>query len=107
MVDTLINQVEELQNKSTEIKTEHNSRGAGRKEFQDHITVQNIFKAYANGESLQSIANKLNESDIKTKAGGKWAKSSVRFILLNHSYVDKNVIDEETFSNITEQMKMK
>jgi phage shock protein A len=104
-IELLRKEMDSLKQTSTEIKTERNSRGAGRKEFQDYRTVKNIFKSYTNGESLQSIANKLNESDIKTKAGGKWAKSSVRFILLNHSYVEKEVIDEKTFELITELMK--
>ncbi len=106
-VDMLITKIEELEKNSSEIKTEHNSRGAGRKEFQDYETVKNIFNLYADGESLQGIANKLNESNIKTRVGGAWAKSSVRFILLNKSYVEKGIIDEEMFSNITERMKRK
>jgi|GEM_PF-2592026 len=89
------------------IKAEHNSRGAGRKEFQDYETVMHIFNLYANGESLQGVANKLNEYDIKTRAGGTWAKSSVRFILLNKSYVEKGIIDKDTFSNVAKRMKSK
>lgn len=89
------------------IKAEHNSRGAGRKEFQDYETVKNIFHLCSNGESLQGIANKLNEANIKTKAGGKWSKSSVRFILLNKSYVKKGIIDESVFKLINERRKAK
>lgn len=86
------------------IKAEHNSRRAGRKEFQDYETVKKIFNLYANGKSLQVIANELNDKNIKTKVGGTWSKSSVRFILLNKSYVDKKIVDKETFSLITERM---
>ena len=103
-VDVLIDKIKEV---SSEIKIEHNSRGAGRKEFQDYETVQHIFNLYANGESLQGVANKLNEYDIKTRAGGTWSKSSVRFILLNKSYVEKGIIDKDTFINVTERMKSK
>lgn len=92
-------------NESTVIKAEHNSRGAGRKEFQDYDTVKKIYKSYSEGKSLQNIADALNEANIKTKKGGSWAKSSVRFILMNSVYVEKDIIDKEMFSKITERMK--
>lgn len=92
-------------NESTVIKAEHNSRGAGRKEFQDYDTVKKIYKSYSEGKSLQNIADALNEANIKTKKGGSWAKSSVRFILMNSVYVEKDIIDKEMFSRITERMK--
>ncbi|WP_196008055.1 recombinase family protein [Clostridium tyrobutyricum] len=94
-------------NKSTVINSEHNSRGAGRKEFQDYDTVKTIYKSYSEGKSLQNIADALNKANIKTKKGGSWAKSSIRFILLNNVYVEKRIIDEEMFNLITERMKRK
>jgi hypothetical protein len=102
-IDYLIDKIQE--NSSSEIKTEHNSRGAGRKEFQDYATVKRIYDLYKSSESLQDIANILNKEYVKTKSGGTWSKSSVRFILLNHTYVTKGVIDEETFNLISERMK--
>lgn len=87
------------------IRAEHNSRGAGRKEFQDYDTVKRIYDLYKNSESLQDIANILNKENIRTKSGGTWSKSSVRFILLNHTYVTKGVIDEEMFNLIGKYMK--
>ncbi len=96
-----------LKQNRSEIKAEHNSRGAGRKEFQDYKTVQHIFDLYTNGDSLQEIANKLNDLNIKTRIGGTWAKSSVRFILLNKAYLEKGIIDEKTFSLISERMRRK
>lgn len=104
-VDTLINQLRASETERSESKTEYNDRGAGRKEFQNYDVVRKIYSLYVNGESLQGVANRLNEADIRTKTGGSWAKSSVRFILLNHSYVEKGIIDKITFNKVTERMK--
>ena len=53
---------------------------------------------YAQGKNYQEIADKLNSEEIPTKAGGAWAKSSVRFILYNESYVKKGVLTEKEYN---------
>jgi len=106
---------EQLQNKildfdnqaSSVINTELNinHKRAGRKQYQDINIILRIFSFYSEGLSLQNIADRLNEEGIPTKAGGTWAKSSIRFILLNESYLQKGIIDKASFSLITERMK--
>ncbi|MCH4201092.1 recombinase family protein, partial [Clostridium tyrobutyricum] len=70
-------------------------------------TVKTIYKSYSEGKSLQNIADALNKANIKTKKGGSWAKSSIRFILLNNIYVEKGIINKDAFSNIAERMRRK
>ncbi|AND86345.1 hypothetical protein GTH52_15255 (plasmid) [Clostridium tyrobutyricum] len=81
-------------------QTIKNSRGAGRKAFDSSDVIKRIYELYIQGNSLKEIANTLNGSEIKTKRGGTWSKSSVRFILLNYKNVENEFIDEDTY-NIT------
>lgn len=87
--------------------SKRNPRGAGRKEYLDTETIQYIYSMYLSGKSLQLIADTLNDEGIATKAGGKWAKSSVRFILLNDTYVKKGIVDINTYNMMVERMKRK
>lgn len=89
-------------NKSTQ-KT-HNERNAGRKPFSDFKIVKKIFKMYFNGFSLQKIADKFNKDNIKTPAGGTWSKSSIRFILINPMYIEKGVISDELFRDVSKRL---
>jgi chromosome segregation ATPase len=104
-VELLIKQNKANQKKISEMKTEDNSTGAGEKELQDYDTVKRIFNLFSNGENLQSIANSLNEGKVKISNGGTWTKASVRFILLNHTYVEKGVINERMFGFIAKHVK--
>jgi transcriptional regulator of heat shock response len=104
-VQLLIKQNKANEKKNSEMKTEDNSTGAGENEFQDYDTVKRIFNLFSNGENLQSIANSLNEGNVKIRNGGKWTKDLVRFILLNHTYVEKGVINEKMFGFITKHVK--
>ena len=94
--------VVELENKlaGLQIQTQknHNERGAGRKQYDDKDTIRRIFCLYARGKSYQQIADKLNCEEVPTKAGGTWAKSSVRFILYNESYVEKGVLSQKEYN---------
>jgi hypothetical protein len=100
LYDNLRIRYDELKN-STVINnsTIKNSRGAGRKAFDNIDIIKRIYELYMQGNSLKEIADILNSSEIKTKRGGNWSKSSVRFILLNHKNVDNNFIDEELFNS--------
>ncbi|MBV4438447.1 recombinase family protein [Clostridium tyrobutyricum] len=80
-------------------QTIKNSRGAGRKAFDNVNIIKRIYELYIQGNSLKEIADILNVSEIKTKRGGNWSKSSVRFILLNHKNVENEFIDEDTYNN--------
>jgi len=76
----------------------HNERGAGRKQYSDKDVIRRIFYLYARGKNYQQIADKLNCEKVPTKAGGTWAKSSVRFILYNESYIEKGVLSEKEYN---------
>ena len=92
----------ELENKIAELQMQtckkHNEREAGRKHFNDKDTIRRIFRLYAQGKSFQQIADKLNGDKVPTKAGGTWAKSSVRFIFNNISYVETGVLSEKEYN---------
>ena len=92
----------ELENKITELQMQtckkRNERKAGRKQFQDIDMIRRIFRMYAQGKSLQQIADRLNSEEVPTKAGGAWAKSSVRFILNNESYVEMGVLSDKEYN---------
>lgn len=92
----------ELENKIAELQMQacrnHNERKAGRKEYQDKEIIRRIYRMYAQGKNYQEIADKLNSEEVPTKAGGTWAKSSVRFILYNESYVRKGVLTEKEYN---------
>lgn len=95
----LLDRVEELQEelRCAEIK-KLNERNAGRKAYSNEKVIQKIYNPYLEGCSLQDVANELNRSGIKTKRSKEWAKSSVRFILLNTKNVSNGFIDEDIFS---------
>ena len=106
--EQLQNKILDLENQASsviDIELNNTSKKAGRKEYQDINIILRIFSFYAEGLSLQNIADRLNKEGILTKAGGTWAKSSIRFILLNESYLEKGIIDKASFSLITERMK--
>ena len=48
--------------------------------------VQRIFQLRDEGESLRSIANRLNNDDVDTKSGGQWHASTVKYVLDNPKY---------------------
>ena len=49
--------------------------------------VQNIYEFYLSGDSMLFICKKLNNNNIPTKRGGKWASSTIRSILTNPLYI--------------------
>ena len=62
--------------------------------------VRRIFRMRANGETLRSIAETLNNDGVPTKRGGEWHASTVRYILHNDKYdgLMRHVIDGETIT---------
>lgn len=95
LYEDLRNKYDKLRESSSVIK---NARGAGRKAFSDIEVIQSIYRLYLQGNSLKTIADELNSTGSRTKRGGTWSKSSVRFILLNEKNVLSGFIDEDTFS---------
>ncbi|WP_416044950.1 recombinase family protein (plasmid) [Clostridium tyrobutyricum] len=79
-------------------QTIKNSRGAGRKAFNNAGIIKRIYELYIQGNSLKEIADILNGSEIKTKRGGNWSKSSIRFILLNRKNVENEFINEDIYN---------
>lgn len=93
---------EDMKNKYDTLKENSllpkNARGAGRKAFNNVEVIQEIYELYLQGKSLQEVADELNSLEIKTKRGGTWSKSSVRFILLNKGNVSNGFVDKGTFN---------
>jgi len=47
--------------------------------------VKNIIRKHQQGISLRVIANKLNDSGVSTKLGGKWHASTIRQVIKRHA----------------------
>lgn len=80
-------------------------------------TVKKIFEMYANGETVASIINYLNENGKKTKTGKKFNKNSLHRILTNKKYIGTyeyngyevpnaipQLIDNKTFNIVQEKL---
>ena len=93
--------IDELKKENERLK---NSK-AGQKSLNDRDTVTLIYDKYAKGESLAAIADSLNNTGCKTKRGGQWYKSTIKYILQNYEYVSTGLIDEGTFMKIQEELK--
>ena len=50
------------------------------------VTVKIIFEKYLHGLGMGRIVEQLNEKDIPTKKGGRWAKQTISGILKNPLY---------------------
>jgi hypothetical protein len=51
--------------------------------------VRRIFQLRDEGESLRSIAERLNADDVETKSGGEWHASTVKYVPDNPKYGDR------------------
>jgi len=47
--------------------------------------IKNIIRKHQKGISLRDIANKLNDTGVSTKRGGKWHASTVRQVIKRHA----------------------
>ena len=93
--------IDELKKENERLK---NSK-AGQKSLNDRDTVALIYDKYAKGESLAAIADSLNSMGYKTKRGGQWYKSTIKYILQNYEYVSTGLIDEGIFRKVQEELK--
>lgn len=59
-------------------------------------TVARMFEAFAAGESLRGLADRMRESGIPTRRGGKWNPSSIRTMLTNPRYAGRAVYQGKT-----------
>lgn len=50
------------------------------------VVVRDIFAWRQQGETLQHIAERLNQTGVATKRGGKWYPGTVRYLLENPKY---------------------
>ncbi len=51
--------------------------------------VKDIFRLYRDHESVQKVVDRLNESNVSTRRGGRWTVKSVYNILVNPVYIGK------------------
>lgn len=48
--------------------------------------VRDIFKRFAEGESLKGLADRMTAAGVKTRRGGAWSPSTIRTMLMNPRY---------------------
>ena len=58
--------------------------------------VQEIFKAKSDGDSLQRIADNLNNKGVKSSRGGDWTKQAISFVIKNPAYTGNHRINGVT-----------
>ena len=67
-------------------------------------TIKEIFQKYYEGETYEKIVKYLNEKDVHTKRGGKWAKPTIHAILKNPVYCGyshwDNILSEDKHESI-------
>jgi len=80
---------------------------AGQKSFDNVDIIQKIFQSYESGKSLGTIASQLNNNNVKTKRGGKWHKSTVKYILDNKEYVNLGYITKSKYEKIQNLLRSK
>jgi len=81
-------------------------------------TVKEIFRLYLNGDSIQKIANNLNENGVVSERGKAFTKSAIHSILRNDFYVGivrfddikvegkhEPIINKNTFGKIQAKLK--
>lgn len=87
---------------SLEIKK--NERNAGRKAYNNKDVIEVIYYLYLDGRSLQEVTDELNSTEVRTNRGKKWAKSTIRFLLLNSKNVDNGFISQDIFERTVRLM---
>jgi hypothetical protein len=63
-----------------------NGKGELEPDSKTALIVQRISELRDEGESLRSIADRLNADQVPTKSGGEWHASTVRYVLNNPKY---------------------
>jgi hypothetical protein len=53
--------------------------------------VREIFEKIAGGQSITAIRKDLNDRGLRTRSGGEWANSNVRYIALSPTYIGQRV----------------
>lgn len=65
-----------------------------------------IFSDYLSGMGGQSIANKINEMNIRTRQGNLWTSPRIKEILQNEKYIGKMILQKYYRNNHMEKRKM-
>jgi DNA invertase Pin-like site-specific DNA recombinase len=68
--------------------------------------VRMIFSDYLSGMGGQSIANKINEMNIRTRQGNLWTSPRIKEILQNEKYIGKMILQKYYRNNHMEKRKM-
>jgi hypothetical protein len=96
--------IEQLRDENEMLKTKQRKK-SGPQSIDDKDLVKLLYKEYLNGKSLGEISSILNSSDYKTKRGGKWQRSTIKWILNSHEYVGRGYISEEAYQSVQETLK--
>jgi hypothetical protein len=108
-IENQVSEILTLKNKIRKLEIENEllnkNKKAGQKSFDNEDIIKKIFESYESGKSLGIISEQLNNNNIKTKRGGKWYKSTVKFILENKEYVKMGYVSEYKFKKINDKLK--
>lgn len=77
-----------------------NKRGETVLKKREAAIVATLFSRFAAGDSLRSLAQWLNDSEVPTRHGGRWHTSSVHGILRNPRYAGKQIYQGEVVEGI-------
>ncbi|WP_010243756.1 recombinase family protein [Acetivibrio cellulolyticus] len=81
------------------------NRSSGSKPLADESTIKFLYDSYIEGRSLREIADKLNSEGVETKRGGKWFKSTVKYMLTNKRYVKMGIVTIEQYYKVRDMLK--
>lgn len=108
-IENQVSEILTLKNKIRKLEIENEllkkNKKAGQKSFDNEDIIKKIFESYESGKSLGIISEQLNNNNIKTKRGGKWYKSTIKFILENKEYVKMDYVSEYRFKKINDKLK--
>ena len=68
--------------------------------------VRDIFRRFIDGESMNSIANDLNERGVTGVFGGRWSPQQLRQLLANEKYTGNALLWKHFRNNHIEKKKM-
>ncbi|AOT68344.1 recombinase family protein [Geosporobacter ferrireducens] len=109
IIERLRNYISELIKENAYLKKELNQALesiGGQKPLHDPETIKKIFDMYLEeNKSLQKITEELTKENIKTKRGGKWYRSTVKYILENTQYVNLGYITEDKLKRAQEKLR--
>lgn len=105
---TKIELIELLNKKDVQIellnKKIDNKKTVGRKKYNDESTIRLMYDMYTSNNSIGSIANLLNASNIPAPNSKIWNRSTIYYILNNKENINK-YLNTEMYKKFIEHKK--